>query len=201
MNFDYTLSGVFPVPIHCLYVNNFEEYRNKLIDYAYSLREKDSKGRVISNYGGWQSNLFLIRDESDIFHKFLIDIIYNLPVFKKGIGMDCFAWANINGKGDYNKEHNHPDCHLAGVLWVKAPENSGDIKFLAPQDFQTFLEIESYTEEFKESCNYYHAYTYPPKEGSLLIFPSHLSHLVEENESNDDRISFSFNIKLRDVKY
>ena len=74
MNFDYTLSGVFPVPIHCLYVNNFEEYRSKLIDYAYSLREKDSKGRVISNYGGWQSNLFLIRDESDIFHKFLIDI-------------------------------------------------------------------------------------------------------------------------------
>ena len=25
MNFDYTLSGVFPVPIHCLYLNNFEK--------------------------------------------------------------------------------------------------------------------------------------------------------------------------------
>ena len=201
MNFNCEHFGIFPVPIHHVTIDRFEEYRDKLIDYAYDLKKKDEKGRVISNYGGWQSNLFLIHEKNDILHKLLIDIIYNLPVFKKGIGMDCFAWANINGKGAYNKEHNHPDCHLAGVLWVKTPKDCGIIKFLAPLEFQTFLEIESYTEEFKESFNYYHAYEYPATEGSLLIFPAHLSHLVEVNKSDEDRISFSFNIKLVDVKY
>jgi len=201
MNFDYTLSKLFPVPIHHVNVNNFKEYQSKLIDYAYDLREKDNEGRVVSNYGGWQSKLVDICDKNDILHKFLIDVIYNLPVFKKNTGMTCIAWANINGQRDYNKEHNHPDCHLAGVLWVKTPENSGDIKFFSPLDFLSFLEMESYTDEFKYSSKCYQAYKFPPEEGSLLIFPSHLRHLVEENKSNDDRISFSFNIKLTDVKY
>lgn len=201
MNFDYSLSKIFPIPIHHVDVNNFKEYQNKLIDYAYNLREKDNDGRIVSNYGGWQSKLFSVHDENDILHKFLIDIIYNLPVFKKNIGMNCIAWANINGQGHYNKEHDHPDCHLAGVLWVKTPKNSGDIRFSAPLDFQTYLEIESYTDEFKYSSRYYHTYEFPPREGSLLIFPSHLRHLVHENKSNDDRISYSFNIQLTDVKY
>ena len=34
------------------------------------------------------------------------------------------------------------------------------------------------------------------KTGKIIIFPSHLHHLVEENKSNDDRISVSFNLKL-----
>ena len=201
MNFDYESYKIFPVPIHAVNVNDFKKYQSKLIDYAYSLREKDGKGRVVSNYGGWQSKYFDVHDENDILHKFIIDIIYNLPVFKKNIGMTCIAWANINGQGDHNIQHNHPNCHLAGVLWVKTPKNSGDIKFSAPLDFQTFLEIESYTEEFKSHSKYYHAYRFSPEEGSLFIFPAHLNHLVEENKSNDDRISFSFNLKLKDVKY
>ena len=39
----------------------------------------------------------------------------------------------------------------------------------------------------------YHCY---PTEGRMIVFPSHLSHHVQENKSNEDRISVSFNIRL-----
>ena len=34
------------------------------------------------------------------------------------------------------------------------------------------------------------------KDGTLMIFPSGLSHRVEINETTEDRISLSFNIKI-----
>ena len=39
-------------------------------------------------------------------------------------------------------------------------------------------------------------YYFTPKEGRILIFPSKLEHEVKENKSDEDRISYSFNIKL-----
>ena len=57
-------------------------------------------------------------------------------------------------------------------------------------------EMLSYTDDFKEQTNYYYDYIYEPREGSMLIFPAHLVHRVEENKSEKDRISISFNIDL-----
>ena len=39
-------------------------------------------------------------------------------------------------------------------------------------------------------------YYFPPTEGRILIFPSNLDHEVKENKSDEDRISYSFNITL-----
>ena len=35
-----------------------------------------------------------------------------------------------------------------------------------------------------------------PTEGRMIVFPSYLYHYVQENKSNQDRISVSFNIRL-----
>ena len=40
-----------------------------------------------------------------------------------------------------------------------------------------------------------------PLEGRILMFPSWLWHCVEPNESNDIRISVSFNFIQKDLKY
>ena len=39
-------------------------------------------------------------------------------------------------------------------------------------------------------------YYFIPKEGNVLIFSSNLQHEVKENKSDEDRISYSFNITL-----
>ena len=196
MDLNYKTNLIFPVPIHQFDVNEFGEIQNELIDYAYGLKRKEPKGVSISNYGGWQSTDFNIENEDDILHQFIINCLSGFPVIQKSVNINVNAWVNINKPGDYNTKHHHPDCHLSGVLWVKAPEECGRIEFESPVEFQTYTEVESYVEEFKNYNNYFHTFYFTPTEGRILVFPSHLQHEVLENKSNEDRISVSFNIRL-----
>ena len=196
MDLNYSTRNIFPVPIHIFDVNGFDEVKNDLIDYAYNLKEKD-EGVTISNYGGWQSSGFRVVNEDDLLHSFLINCLCNFPSLKKSVDMLVYGWININKPGDFNIKHSHPANDLSGVLWIKTPKNCGNIQFHSPSCFETFLEIESYTDDFRNNNNYHHAYWFPPIEGRMIIFPSHLVHDVQENLSNEERISVSFNIKLR----
>ena len=195
MDLNYKVTNIFPVPIHQFDVNGFIEIQDELIDYAYNLKKED-KGVKISNYGGWQSSSFRVENEDDLLHFFLINCLASFPPLKKTVNMFVVGWININLPGDFNIKHSHPTSDLSGVFWIKTPNNCGNIQFHSPSSFETFLEIESYTDDFRNSNNYHHAYWLPAKEGRMLIFPSHLEHDVKENLSNEDRISVSFNIQL-----
>ena len=196
MDLNYNSINVFPTIIHQFDVNGFDEIQNQLIDYAYEIKNKNQEGVNFSNRGGWQSPNFDVNDENDLLQSFIINCLSNFPNIDKSINFDVDAWININKPGDYNTKHHHPNCHLSGVLWVKASEGCGRIQFQSPVEFQTYTEVQSYTEEFKNSNNYFHTYYFLPTEGRILLFPSHLQHEVFENKSNEDRISVSFNIYL-----
>ena len=196
MDLNYKTTPIFPIPIHTFDVNGFNEIQDELIDYAYELRKKDPKGVSISNRGGWQSSGFEVKDENDKLHNFLFNCINGFPHINYKVNFLIYAWININKPGNYNVKHLHPTNDLSGVLWIKAPQNSGDIVFESPYEFQAYQEIDSYVDEFRNSFNIDHSYYFTPTDGRMLIFPSHLMHEVEENLSNEDRISVSFNIKL-----
>ena len=195
MDLNYSIVNLFPVPIHQFDVNGFSEIQDKLIDYAYNLKKEDN-GVKISNHGGWQSTPFTVENEDDLLHSFIINCLAGFPPIKKSVKLFVSAWININPPGAFNLKHNHPTSDLSGVLWIKTSNNCGNIEFHSPSCFETFQEIESYTDNFKNSNNYHHAYWLPAKEGRMLTFPSHLEHDVKENLSNEDRISVSFNIQL-----
>ena len=196
MDLSYNTGNIFPVPIHVFDIKDFNLYQKDLIDYAYTLKSKDTDTPKRSNVGGWQSRTFHLNDKSDKLHSLLMDCITSLPSLKENINIYSKAWVNINSPGSLNLQHSHPSCDLSGVLWIKCPDKSGNIFFHSPSGFETFQEIESYPEDFKNNNNYHHSYWFPPIEGRMLIFPSHLEHDVRENLSNEDRISVSFNIKL-----
>ena len=196
MDLNYSTRNIFPVPIHIFDVNGFNEIQNELIDYAYDLKKKDPKGVSISNRGGWQSSGFDVEDRNDKLHNFLLNCLDGFPHIDYKIKFLIYAWININKPGNYNTKHLHPTNDLSGVLWIKAPQNSGKIVFESPHEFQAYQEIESYSNEFKDSFNIDHNYYFNPTEGRMIVFPAHLSHHVQENKSNEDRISVSFNIRL-----
>ena len=196
MDLNYKTNLIFPIPIHQFDVNGFSEIKDELIDYAYDYKKKDPKGVSLSNRGGWQSEGFEIINEDDVLQLFLINCLSNFPPIKESVQLRGYAWININKPGDYNIKHVHPTNNLSGVLWIKCLENSGDIVFDSPNNFESFLENKSYNDDFKKSNfidDSYHCY---PTEGRIIVFPSHLEHHVQENKSNEDRISVSFNIRL-----
>ena len=196
MDLNYELVNLFPSSVHIFNINGFDEVRNKLIDYAYEYKKNDPDGNIISNRGGWQSKDFSVQKEDDILHSLIINCLASFPYIKESYNIFADAWININPTGSYNNKHNHPSSDLAGVLWIKCPKECGDIVFDNPNGFQNFNTINAYEDKFNEVNKIYHTYIFPPVEGRILIFPSHLDHNVKENKSNEDRISVSFNIRL-----
>ena len=196
MDLNYKLTNIFPSSIHSLGINNFDDYRDKLIEEIYQERDEDPIGRKISNHGGWQSNQITIqKDRSELLKEIITNSVSKLPI-SEGVYAAVEGWKNINEPGNFNVKHNHPRSNLSGVLWIKAPKDSGNIVFTSPHIFNRYQELDSYTDEFKLNSNCYMTYYFPPKEGRLLIWPSDLEHEVKENKSDEDRISYSFNITL-----
>ena len=196
MDLSYSFINLFPVPIHRFDVNGFNEIKNQLIDYAYDLKKKNPEGAIISNRGGWQSPDFHISDKDDILHSFLMNCLNGFPHIKNSVNFSVAAWVNINKQGDYNLKHIHPTSDLSGVVWIKCSENCGNIEFDNPSVFQTYKELVSYTDDFKDRSKIYESYYFTPTEGRIIVFPSYLLHNVEVNKSDEDRISVSFNIVL-----
>ena len=196
MSVKYTLTNLFPSPVHIFESDGFDEFKNNLIDYVYKLKEKDPEGYTISNRNGWQSRGFDLSDMNDLLHGTILQGLSSFSAIKNTTKMRASAWININSPGSYNVKHTHPNSHLSGVMWIKAPKDSGNIVFDNPNGHQTHTEINSYNQEFKDQFFVHHAYWLPPIEGRMIIFPSHLQHAVNENKSNVDRISVSFNITL-----
>ena len=197
MDLNYNTAYIFPIPIHVIDISDFDDYKYQLVKEIYQERDEDPIGRKISNYGGWQSNQVDIHEsKSETLKKVILDSLPQLESLSNSVSMIVAGWKNINGPGDFNCFHNHPRSDLSGVLWIKAPKDSGNLVFSSPQLFNRYQELDSYTNEFKYNSNLYMSYYFTPKEGRILIFPSDLEHEVKENKSDEDRISYSFNIKL-----
>jgi len=100
-------------------------------------------------------------------------------------------WININRKGGSNVPHNHPGSFLAATYYIKTPPLCGDLCFhntRAPNLFS--LKYSQYTNENSS------VWRISPAIGNLIIFPSDLLHTVEPNQSDEPRISLSFNMDI-----
>ena len=74
---DYDVDSLFSTPIHILKLDDFDNIKNDLIDYAYKIKNKNI-GRNASNKGGYQSEPFNINDSNDILHNLIMKIISNM---------------------------------------------------------------------------------------------------------------------------
>ena len=188
----------FPCPLHTILIDT--SHIDEMVKYAYQEREL-SEGVKKSNAGGWQSHDDYHGKEnpiSNVIHSHLKTFFHNRDVFDEESSMRMSSmWININGPGSYNYSHNHPGSDLSGVLWLKSPENSGNIVFESPQSFTQFRLIEAYSQKFKDENRVYDWFFVQPQVGLMLLFPSHLNHSVSQNKSNEDRISVSFNVSCK----
>ena len=104
-------------------------------------------------------------------------------------------WANINGPGNFNRPHLHPNSLFSGVYWIKTPINSGNLMLYDPRPgAHTTMPNRKKGKLPPELWREVH---YEPKAGRCIMFPSWLWHEVQSNRSNDTRISVSFNFLQR----
>lgn len=102
-----------------------------------------------------------------------------------------FGWVNVKEPGQRIEMHAHSDAALAATYYIKVPENSGDISFIDTSEL-VIVDGEYTTENPTAKIK-----TITPKAGQLVFFPAYLMHEVQENKSNDLRISLSTDMKLK----
>ena len=159
------------------------------LEYLYKKikeHEENIPNREYSNNGGYQGGNF----KDEYFEKKIRQYIPQRPDIRIGT-YDVDAWVNINYNGSSNDPHEHltRGGFLSGILYVKVPHNSGNIVF---QDARNYMQLRSEPLMYYNDGNSTAPYT--PLENELLLFPYWLIHGVEENKSNEERVSIAFNI-------
>lgn len=103
------------------------------------------------------------------------------------------CWANIKPEGAGHRPHTHPNNYLSGVYYVRTPRQGGRIVFHDPR-IQPTLMSPRVAEENQYNCP---RANLPVREGMLVLFPAWLTHSVESNPEDVDRISIAFNIMFK----
>jgi len=158
------------------------------------------EGRTVSNYGGYQSNNL---DNNEYTFPLLEKVSENIQkvsniigIKKQGLKLHNF-WLNINSKKDFNLPHVHPQSIISGVFYIKSPPNCGNLmlKNRNADLVKSYFDYWHLKEETDYAMNEITSQSWRivPEENHLIIFPSWVEHYVEPNESDQERISISFN--------
>ena len=167
------ITPIFPTLIHKFTVDDYPSIKDQLIEFVYEEQRKDPTGRFISNIGGWQSDL--IYDRKNILFNTVQESVLKYfstnRIFSDEIDIDIDSiWVNINKKGDHNEFHDHIFSDIAGVLYIKTPEDCGEIEFLSPKSFVQCGELEGYTEDICKAFNFYATYRWIVEESEIFLF-------------------------------
>ena len=183
-----------------IYIKDFpdSEKLNKYLEPKIIQWSQQDKGEQKTNAGGWHSTTDMNqKEEYDPLTRELFNMqeeIYQKENLEKKPVLGNM-WANINYPGCFNRPHIHPNSLFSGVYFVKTPQNSGNFMIYDPRPgVQMAMPNRKKGKLPPELWREVH---YEPVAGRIIMFQSWLWHEVKPNESNDTRISVSFNFLQR----
>ena len=188
----------FSTPIWVSKIDNYENLNVDMLSYITGLKNKDSKGLVKSNFNGWHSKNFNLKD--NIPDKFITSIGKNINTALNDMGWDLESqfikitnmWSIINEEGAFNQKHHHSNSDISAAYYVSAHDECGDIVFYDPRPARVYKNpISKSPNKLNATIN-----SVKPENGLLVLFPSYLEHSVNPNLSNKKRVVISFNLSL-----
>ena len=98
--------------------------------------------------------------------------------------------------GNYSPKHYHSNSCYSGGLYLDVPEGSGGLVFNASHTQSTYCT--STVKPLTMEGNIFNAdrWGFDVKKGDLLLFPSHLMHETDVNNTNKNRYMVAFNYFL-----
>jgi len=182
--------GFFPTLI---YAEDFKLDTNQMAQNI-TQWSKEDKGVIKTNVNGWHSTTDMHTKPE---YKPLVDELFRMVYqvfneeFLDGEPKLGNMWANINPPGGYNKPHIHPNSLFSGVYYVKTPPNCGRLTCNDPRPgIQTCMPNRK---KGQPPRHLWREVNLQPQENRAIMFNSWLWHNVDSNQSNEDRISVSFN--------
>jgi len=196
---------LFPTLVFEETLEDLKKHNQALIDKAYKIKEQAPETDP-----DWRCDTYstlphynLEQDNDSVVHR-LINLFGNkVMAFSRNWGMDpkkiiCNDfWINIAAPGDYQEYHKHARSHFSLAYYLQTDKGCGNIVFKNPSDhFDMFPLPVSARGSLTDAS--FGTFAFEPEENKLLIFRSTLSHMVEKNKSNRDRISVTMNFSFED---
>lgn len=202
----FKLDGIdtlFPIPLWHYTVEGHEALNVRLLEEIKARQEAD-KSLANRTRRGWQS-LHDFFERSEPAHSELAAIVKQvlgdaLSKVATEIKADKLSfrqngWVNVNPPHGYIGPHVHPNALISGTYYVSVPQGEGaggGIEFVSPHPvgaMTSWIKAAMLTDKVRLQ----------PKAGTILLFPGQLLHWVLPNDSDEDRVSISFNLaaKLR----
>lgn len=185
---------LFPTLVHEDYLQqdnrSLESEANKIFN---NLKEPSSDWRCSTITS---LNQYELKDNT-MFAQLLSAISSRVDKFSKEFGCNgnvklIDSWINIAPPGAFQEYHIHTNSHFSIAYYIKAAKNSGNIVFRSAE-----ADTDMYSLPVKElTPASFKTMSLPPDEGKLYIFRSNLKHMVEQNNSDQDRISISANFVI-----
>jgi uncharacterized protein (TIGR02466 family) len=188
----------FSTPIWTSKIDDYDKVNEEMLNFIINLQKKDSTGIVKSNFKGWHSKDFDLKDKC--LTKFVTAIKKNINTSLNDMNWDLDSqsvkiknmWAIINEKGALNQKHHHSNSDISAAYYVSAHDDCGDIVFYDPRPARVYRHpIAKSPNKLNATIN-----SVKPEPGLLVLFPSYLEHSVNPNLSNKKRIVISFNLSL-----
>lgn len=101
------------------------------------------------------------------------------------------CWFNIALPTSYQEYHQHCNSHFSAVYYIDVREKSGNIVFKSLESVTDMCSLPVNSNNLTNLS--YKTCSYAPKNYDLYIFRSNLLHMVEKNQSKNNRISISMN--------
>ena len=183
----------FPTPIYVADDILSDLENEKIFNHFTQVSDKVKSGG--SNWLSKPYNTMGVYDlrESEVYNTLLETVTEHVNTFASEYNTtDYFkcknSWGNISHAGEYQEYHIHSHSSFSAVYYCKCPIQSGDIVFENPfLDMMEIQNIKSHNNLTYQNCSY------PAKEKRLIIFRSHLKHMVKPGNNQSPRISFAFN--------
>lgn len=115
---------------------------------------------------------------------------YVKTVFKPKYPAEAFitqSWLNWTKNGEFHHKHEHPNSFLSGVLYISTDSTKDKITFYRSGYKQLKLSTDNFDVLNSDS------WWFNVKTGDLVIFPSNLTHDVENVLAENVRVSLAFN--------
>ena len=190
-------SQIFPIFSKPVYIKVLDIDTKKIVsmleEYDFSTAGNEyTHSEGIDNANSLTKNLYVLNDKRfkflkdkimEEFYKFSREEMKYPNKFE--ITTSWFTKAEKNQNCQY---HLHNNCMITGTLYLQTNENSGDIIFGSFGNKRYKLKIDDY--------NLYNSTEWKirPADGLLVMFPSEVHHMLQENKSDTTRYSLAFNL-------
>jgi uncharacterized protein (TIGR02466 family) len=207
---DFNVKHLFPTP---LVIASFppvmSERLNDELEKIILAKEEESKGVVVSNRGGWQSDDKILEwggAPIKTVATALTELIDQITLHMEGtevrrvrVDWRIHGWANVNRKGNANVPHVHPGAYWSAVYYVRTDSDEskgGELELIDPRGVVPILYCPKLRFGIQGYITAGMSELHAPKPGQCVVFPSWLAHAVRIYSGDTTRISIAFNYSV-----